>query len=642
MSSSAPKAGHRSPSAAHREPIEVSSVGVVERLAREILSRDRRQPIVCVTVPGWARTALVDVEALTEGLGDAATIYLLRSGELCWELANRLPPRLDVYGGAIRVWPPPNDEGHLSPEHSPLFIVHGRNASKDTIEKVLVWFVRTGWLDLDLPDEGAELAAVVVDVMSYGAELALTGGYPAFARRADISSPRLSPERVLRRGQALRVRVKGTISDSGMIPVSLIELMPDPWERLLSQCDVGDVVEGIVELLRNFGAFVTLLPGVEGLLHKSKISKEWTSHPEDRLTVGERIVVRIVDIDKDARRIELSCRGLSDRGRVDCRLSLLPDGPPWLPPVEQEAAEGALAEATLEEDEAKADEDEAKPPEAPRGEPQLDGLERVIAEGNELCDEVGTLLGDAKKRLLELRSEASRIADQLKRDIAEARLRVLELAESESSELVGSTEAALAAAREEAKELRERLAAAEGERSEALQRMQREHQRAEAAEQRSGQLGREVKTAEGESERLQRALDAAGVDAARQLAGEIEAAYRRTTTPHDRRRHRWQEPLIGPDLLNSIENVQGIGRSRIIEVCAHVACGRAPEVAGLDPRPLLRTKGASQLERDDGARAWRCSLQVGTPSARRLHYWLLPGGQVELAKVVYHDDFSIR
>jgi len=125
---------------------------------------------------------------------------------------------------------------------------------------------------------------------------------------------------------------------------------------------------------------------------------------------------------------------------------------------------------------------------------------------------------------------------------------------------------------------------------------------------------------------------------------EVRAAWERMTTPADRERFPWTTPAVGPDLLESLRTVQGISRGKIVDACAHVASGRAAEIPGLELHPLRESEagGAPQRTRDDGAKAWRCSLQAGSPAARRLHYWQLPDGRVELANVVYHEDFSIR
>jgi len=125
---------------------------------------------------------------------------------------------------------------------------------------------------------------------------------------------------------------------------------------------------------------------------------------------------------------------------------------------------------------------------------------------------------------------------------------------------------------------------------------------------------------------------------------EVRAAWERMTTPADRERFPWTTPAVGPDLLESLRTVQGISRGKIVDACAHVASGRAAEIPGLELHPLRESEagGAPQRTRDDGAKAWRCSLQAGSPAARRLHYWQFPDGRVELANVVYHEDFSIR
>ena len=120
--------------------------------------------------------------------------------------------------------------------------------------------------------------------------------------------------------------------------------------------------------------------------------------------------------------------------------------------------------------------------------------------------------------------------------------------------------------------------------------------------------------------------------------------WEQTTTPADRERYPWREPIFSRDFFASLERVQGVSRDRVVEVCAEVVSGRARERAGLEVHPLRSSEGGGtpQRTRADGAKAYRASLQVGAASARRLHYWDLQGGGVELTKIVYHDDFSIR
>jgi hypothetical protein len=100
---------------------------------------------------------------------------------------------------------------------------------------------------------------------------------------------------------------------------------------------------------------------------------------------------------------------------------------------------------------------------------------------------------------------------------------------------------------------------------------------------------------------------------------------------------------LGGDFLASARALQGVDAERIIETVAHVAARRAHEIAGLQVHPLRSSDkgGAPQRERPDGARAWRASLQVDSPAARRLHYWTLAeAGRriVELDDVGTHDE----
>ena len=95
---------------------------------------------------------------------------------------------------------------------------------------------------------------------------------------------------------------------------------------------------------------------------------------------------------------------------------------------------------------------------------------------------------------------------------------------------------------------------------------------------------------------------------------------------------------MGADFLDSLRELQGVSLHRVLDACVHVATGRAAEIPGLELHPLRAGAGGTeQRQRADGARAWRCALQVHSPSARRLHFWRLEGDGVELDRVGTHD-----
>lgn len=658
----------------------------VARLAAEILDPARSTATVCVTLPSWSSDPFVDPAALGVALGGAASVYLMPTGDESWELTDRLPPRLDVYGGATRVWWPGFNE-EADPFDHPLFFAHGPGDSDSVIRRVVDAFKRRGLLMPERPERlqaGTEVAGVVTAVRDWGVELSLTGGQTAFAHRSELSRDGdLFPDQLVRPGQPVRVRITDGGEPGRRIPVTLRPFEPDPWQRLTEQYAVSMLIEGYVDELWNIGALVMIYPGVRGLVHKSQISREWVSHPEDFLAPDERIVARIVKIDEADRKVELSLLDIPEDEGVASVATVYPDGPPWLPPddagdveVEPDEAEpqpvvrqpevaptgiedlaGDAAEAESEpipvsgplaDDSVEAPDPPVQvvepPDESPAQDDELEALEHAVEDGRELQRHVDDLFSETDQRLRRLRAEATQIRQLLQRDLTEMRVRILELVETEGAELVGSSESALADARREVDDLREMLAAVELDRHELIERLKAERQRAGDADRRVQRLRKELR-AEGDSKsRLQRELDAVDMDANRRFVAEVYQAWDRLTLPADRDRFPWREPIIGPDFLGSLETIQGVSRDRVIDVCAHVACGRAAEIGGLELHPLRTSEGggAAQVEREDGARAWRCSLQVSTAAARRLHYWQLPVGGVELAKVGYHDDFSIR
>lgn len=103
------------------------------------------------------------------------------------------------------------------------------------------------------------------------------------------------------------------------------------------------------------------------------------------------------------------------------------------------------------------------------------------------------------------------------------------------------------------------------------------------------------------------------------------------------------EYLIGPDFLESFESLEGIKPEKVADVVVEIVTGRAPEIEGRKVHRLRSGSGGSDpyRVRDDGAVAWRASLQVNTASARRIHYWVLPDGRYELNNVAIHDDIGM-
>jgi len=116
------------------------------------------------------------------------------------------------------------------------------------------------------------------------------------------------PADFVKPGDLVRVRVLRVDPENGRISLSMKEAEASPWERFADEFQPGDVVTGVVRRLVDFGAFVELKPGLEGLVHVSQLSNQHVSKPSDMLEEGQEVSVRVLSVDADHKRIALSMR----------------------------------------------------------------------------------------------------------------------------------------------------------------------------------------------------------------------------------------------------------------------------------------------------------------------------------------------
>ena len=161
-------------------------------------------------------------------------------------------------------------------------------------------------------EKGQVLEGTVKNITSYGAFTDL-GGVDGLVHITDLSWGRInSPEEVVEIGQKINVVVLDYDEDRKRIALGLKQLTPHPWDALEEGLQVGDKVTGKVVVLTDYGAFVEVKPGVEGLVHVSEMS--WTKHvhhPSDLLKVGEEIECVILSIDREERKMSLGIRQLT-------------------------------------------------------------------------------------------------------------------------------------------------------------------------------------------------------------------------------------------------------------------------------------------------------------------------------------------
>ncbi|OQR12097.1 30S ribosomal protein S1 [Ligilactobacillus salivarius] len=157
----------------------------------------------------------------------------------------------------------------------------------------------------------------VARLTNFGAFINL-GGFDGLVHVSEISYERVNkPADALKVGQEVKVKVLSVDAEKGRISLSIKQTLPEPWEQVPEQVAEGDVLEGTVKRLTSFGAFVEVLPGVEGLVHISQISHKHIATPNEVLTSGEKVQVKVLSVDAADHRLALSIKALQEKPAVE-------------------------------------------------------------------------------------------------------------------------------------------------------------------------------------------------------------------------------------------------------------------------------------------------------------------------------------
>ncbi len=157
--------------------------------------------------------------------------------------------------------------------------------------------------------EGAELAGTVKNLTDYGAFIDL-GGIDGLLHITDISWRRIRhPNEILKVGDEVKVKVLKYDRDKGRVSLGLKQLIEDPWRDVSRRYPVGSRLFGKVTNITDYGCFVEIEPGIEGLVHMSEIN--WTNkniHPSKAVSQGDDVEVMVLELDEDRRRISLGMK----------------------------------------------------------------------------------------------------------------------------------------------------------------------------------------------------------------------------------------------------------------------------------------------------------------------------------------------
>lgn len=160
---------------------------------------------------------------------------------------------------------------------------------------------------------GEKVKGTVVRMTEFGAFVDLSG-VDGLIHVSDISWDRIGkPADILEIGQELEPVVLKANRERNRISLGLKQLTPKPFEIFAQNNKVGDVVKGTVVNMLDFGAFVRLQEGVEGLIHVSQIANRHIEKPSDELSIGDEIEVKIMEVDQERQRIALSVRALTEK-----------------------------------------------------------------------------------------------------------------------------------------------------------------------------------------------------------------------------------------------------------------------------------------------------------------------------------------
>lgn len=160
-------------------------------------------------------------------------------------------------------------------------------------------------------EKGQVLEGVVKNITSYGVFIDL-GGVDGLIHITDLSWGRINhPEEIVQLDQKIKVVVIDYDEEKKRIALGLKQLTPHPWEQLDPNLKPGDKVKGKVVVLADYGAFIEIAPGVEGLIHVSEMS--WSQHlrsAQDFLKVGDEVEAVILTLDRDERKMSLGIKQL--------------------------------------------------------------------------------------------------------------------------------------------------------------------------------------------------------------------------------------------------------------------------------------------------------------------------------------------
>ncbi len=594
----------------------VDTAEVARALAARLNSSERTVPVVVVTTAAGRSESHIAVDRLYDDVGDAVEIYLLATGEPSWAFSEAMPARTQVYGGAGRAYPVGLEWVH-DPFRSPLRFafntVEGERSTRDLASDALTMAAQAGLIGVQAAAQTLPVTGQVKGVIAgRGMVRTADGGLASIVE--ELTVPGVAVERVVAAGMV----VTGTCDEAKRLDIR--GMLRPGGELAYAE---GQVVLARVRMVSLSTAQLELHPDVWVDIARVDVTSNDLDDLTGLMTEGEALRGRVTS----TRPWRLSLRDIDDDEPVAPAFALIDGGPPWLveglpeldpepatesigivrapaapvpPPVEptpaalvpaprrptpamfdrkRKAVEPAIPPTPVPEPEPVVATPAAGPPGPRPGPPAPVTVSRLQGDLERVSVEVRSLRGD----LAALRDEL-RLVDE---DRTRAQTRVVHL------------EIELARTRTRLRSTRSQPAVPEDD-------------------------------------------GPWFSDPEQQFRYEVEAAWVRRIPPGQKPDRPLRAYALGPNFLTSVTTIQGISRHKIVDVVVEVLTGIAIEMPAREIHPLWSAEvgGAGSRIRSDGATCMRVRLQAHTPSARRLHYWQLVDGMIELSRVVVHDDYE--
>ncbi len=195
-------------------------------------------------------------------------------------------------------------------------VVLNINKDKEEISLSIKQVEQNPWTNIEEKYQpGHTIKGRVRNLTNYGAFIEIDEGIDGLLHISDMSwSKKVAhPSEIIKKGEMIEVKILSVDKDKKRVSLGIKQLSDDPWKKEIPEkYHVGDIVKGKVTKMTDFGAFIDLSNGLEGLLHISEVSKEKIKKLEDVLSIGQEMDVKIVKIEPEARKIGLSIKGIEN------------------------------------------------------------------------------------------------------------------------------------------------------------------------------------------------------------------------------------------------------------------------------------------------------------------------------------------